>query len=309
MSGDCEISGDTRGCQSRSYNRVCTHEADSMWQRLWRSLQRASHHWLSKAPASGSQGPSLRVLVVDGSKADRQFLRRVVSYLGHQVSTADGGAQALEELRKQPFDVVLLDLDMPGVTGLEVLRYLPDNYPVIAVSAGVATERVEEAMRAGAADVLKKPVRAETLQEYLRCLSSTRLPAVGSRPASTQLCVLDELRAWDTRESISTWLGHLLNQCTTGLSAFEGFMLRGDLASAADCVHSLRTSVAHIGLANSVRVTQEIETALRSGVAPDETLRTLRAVVDYACGFIRAQPEYVPQGHADPAATPPPGNG
>lgn len=102
------------------------------------------------------------LLIVDDDEDNRAMLRRYLEPKGFHVVEADDGVQALAWLAKEPCDVVLLDIMMPGVGGLEVLRRLRQTYsmtslPVIMATARDKSRDVVEALRLGANDYLTKP--------------------------------------------------------------------------------------------------------------------------------------------------------
>ncbi|HEY9819863.1 MAG TPA: response regulator, partial [Candidatus Sericytochromatia bacterium] len=81
-----------------------------------------------------------RVLVVDDNEANRDLLARRVRRQGHAVTLAEDGVQALELIRQEPFDLVLLDIMMPHMNGYQVLEHLKTDptlrhIPVIVISA------------------------------------------------------------------------------------------------------------------------------------------------------------------------------
>lgn len=103
-----------------------------------------------------------RILVVDDIEANRDLLSRRLSREDHDVAVASGGAAALEKLRLEDFDLVLLDLMMPDMNGFEVLaRMKADNrlreVPVIMISAFNEMDSVVRCIEAGAEDYLPKP--------------------------------------------------------------------------------------------------------------------------------------------------------
>jgi class 3 adenylate cyclase/CheY-like chemotaxis protein len=120
------------------------------------------------APEPRSQTPPLdaaqvRLLVVDDNELNRDMLSRRLGARGFQVETAEDGAGALRRLEAEPFDLVLLDVMMPGLNGLDVLqrvreRWPESDLPVIMATARDATEDVVEALRAGANDYVTKPL-------------------------------------------------------------------------------------------------------------------------------------------------------
>ena len=102
------------------------------------------------------------VLVVDDDEAICHVYERLLSSQGYEVITARNGMQALQAVREQPPDVVLLDVAMPGLNGFEVCRQLKRDRatrltPVILVSAVDAVENRVEGFAAGADDFLSKP--------------------------------------------------------------------------------------------------------------------------------------------------------
>ena len=109
------------------------------------------------------------ILVVDDIEANRDLLARRLSGDGHRVATATGGEEALAMLQAEEFDLVLLDLMMPGVNGFEVLaRMKADSelrsVPVVMVSALDETDSVIRCIEAGADDYLPKPVNPVLLK-------------------------------------------------------------------------------------------------------------------------------------------------
>jgi DNA-binding response OmpR family regulator len=107
-----------------------------------------------------------RLLVVDDIEDNRTILRRRFTRLGYDVLEAENGDKALSMVGAFPFDVVLLDVMMPGVDGLEVLRKIRETHgetqlPVIMVTAKAASEDVVEALLLGANDYITKPVDME----------------------------------------------------------------------------------------------------------------------------------------------------
>ena len=123
-----------------------------------------------------------RVLVVDDDEKITGFLRRALAYEGYQVDVAGGGSAALTQALKSPPDLVVLDVMMPGLDGLEVCRRLRagGDVPVLMLTArdGVA-DRVE-GLDAGADDYLAKPFALEELLARLRALLRRR---EGAAPA------------------------------------------------------------------------------------------------------------------------------
>jgi DNA-binding response OmpR family regulator len=113
-----------------------------------------------------SQALPPRLLVVDDIEDNRIILRRRFTRLGYQVMEAEDGECALAMAATYPFDVVLLDVMMPGIDGLEVLRRLRTTHteamlPIIMVTAKAASEDVVEALLMGANDYITKPVDME----------------------------------------------------------------------------------------------------------------------------------------------------
>ena len=119
------------------------------------------------------------VLIVDDDKALRRAVAVALSDLGHQPVEAADGEAALAWLSRQKADAVLLDLRMPGMGGLDVLRAIratPQPPPTAILTAVPTSENTIEAMRLGAADHLAKPIGRDDLKRLLERM----LPAVGS---------------------------------------------------------------------------------------------------------------------------------
>jgi two-component system response regulator PilR (NtrC family) len=114
--------------------------------------------------------PDPRVLVVDDAASMRELLAITLGQDGYEVETADGGAAAIELLRRDAFDLVITDLRMQGTDGMAVLRAVrelsPDT-PVVVITAYASTETAVEAMKAGAYDYVTKPFKLDEIRVTL----------------------------------------------------------------------------------------------------------------------------------------------
>ena len=107
-----------------------------------------------------------KVLIVDDSSLARRTLRQLLEQLGHAVEEATDGAQALERYFINRHDLVILDMVMSGMYGLEVLAKLRELNPdvrVIVATADIQTSTQEQARAAGAAAFVNKPIKREEL--------------------------------------------------------------------------------------------------------------------------------------------------
>ncbi|HEV8676635.1 MAG TPA: response regulator [Methylomirabilota bacterium] len=119
-------------------------------------------------------GSRPRILVVDDDAAIIATFKSILHGEGFDVATATDGTQAVARARREHFDVILLDLVMPGMDGLVTLRELRQVVPdtrVVILSAYIEPDREAEAFRLGAVAVLPKPPELQKLLRFLHELA------------------------------------------------------------------------------------------------------------------------------------------
>lgn len=129
---------------------------------------------------------SARILVVDDEPQIRRVMRTTLVTRGYVVSTARSGEEALEKVREERFDLVLLDINMPGIGGMEACRILraQSDIPIVILSIRNAEKEKVEALDAGADDYVTKPFSMPELLARIRAalrrapLLSTDTPEV-----------------------------------------------------------------------------------------------------------------------------------
>jgi len=129
-----------------------------------------------------------RILVVDDEEGVREFLAEALEDDGHVVTRAGDGREAAETIRAQAFDLLITDLKMPGLDGMELLRLVRAEQPeieVIVLTAHGSVETAVEAMKQGAFDYLQKPIDSPAELRLLasRALERRALVALKDRSA------------------------------------------------------------------------------------------------------------------------------
>ena len=148
----------------------------------------------------------LHVLVAEDNFINQRVVTFFLERAGHSVVSAGDGEDALARLRGQRFDLILLDVHMPGMDGLEVTAAIRGrekieggHIPIIAVTASAMKGDREQCLEAGMDGYVSKPVRADDLCEAIEALSLGPAPGVGGSPEEKQA----QAPAFDPEEALS----------------------------------------------------------------------------------------------------------
>ena len=184
-----------------------------------------------------------RLLVVDDNKVNRLLLGRGLEGQGHQVAFAENGRQALDMLREDEFDLVLLDIQMPVMDGYEVMDKLtgdPDlrSIPVIVVSSLEELDSVVRCIEMGAEDYLTKPVNPVLLRARIGASLEKKRLRDQQRELLRRFATAEV--AQDLAESGFS-LGGRYVEATAMFSDIRGFTAIAESQSPADTIELLNT--------------------------------------------------------------------
>lgn len=226
--------------------------------------------------------PPLRVLIADDVPQNLMLLRLILEREGHAVIQAQDGAEAVEQFVQGGFDVVLMDVQMPGTDGLEATRRIREHErtraaartPIIALTASVMLEDRRAAREAGMDGFAWKPLEARRLfAEIARVLNVAAEPASGAAIAQPALPVADEepidwqggMALWGSREKLADALRQFLDtaQQRYPLWGVEGDGLESEKLHFS--LHGLKGAAGNLALPAVARQAGELDEQLREG--------------------------------------------
>ncbi len=136
----------------------------------------------------------MRILVIEDDPKIQEFISRGLRQEGHTVETASDGEQGYEMWRGEVYNAVVLDLMLPGMSGLELLKNIRttgDTTPVLVLSAKVAVNDRVSGLKSGADDYMTKPFSFSELSARINAITRRTLTGESDRPESTTLSVAD----------------------------------------------------------------------------------------------------------------------
>jgi signal transduction histidine kinase/ligand-binding sensor domain-containing protein/CheY-like chemotaxis protein/HPt (histidine-containing phosphotransfer) domain-containing protein len=239
-----------------------------------------------------------RVLVVEDQALNREVAEGMLTALGVQVATAADGSEALDMLVAGPFDVVLMDCQMPVMDGFSATAELRrregagTRKPVIALTANATSEGRDACLAAGMDDYLAKPFTRAALHTVLaRWLPAetaaaapapveTTLPAAGDVLDRTTLNALRALPRKGTKDMLSHIVERYLADSRDLVASIERAIERGEAAELARAAHAWRSYNGNVGAHGLANLCRELEERARSGkiAAARELLGELRAL-------------------------------
>ena len=139
-----------------------------------------------------------RILLVDDEESFVDALQKRLIARGFSVEAAGSGEDAVSKAKRHAFDVVILDLAMPGMDGIETLKRLRKNDPdlqIILLTGHGSIEKAVEATKLGAMDFIQKPAKLPDLLEYIREAGAKRAVLVEKRAAEQVADVISK-KGW-----------------------------------------------------------------------------------------------------------------
>ncbi|MCG8456844.1 MAG: response regulator, partial [Holophagales bacterium] len=228
----------------------------------------------------------LRILVADDSAVNQKVARLFLERMGYRADLAANGLEVLEALERQHYDVVLMDVQMPELDGLETTRKIVHDSAggkrprIIAVTAGAMRGDRERCLEAGMDGYVSKPVQAEELQEALiRCGGGKATPVAtasdedagngeGDDDVAINLNVLSDL--FRLRPTvISNLVTNFLDSAAKRVAAVSKAVAEGDASALEAAAHSLKGSCGTLGAVRMARIcSQLVELSRRDDLGP-----------------------------------------
>jgi len=218
-----------------------------------------------------------RALLAEDNPVNRTVARLHLLQWGVLVDEAEDGPTARQLLEQNAYDLVLMDIQMPGMSGLEVTRYLrqhPDPVraatPVLALTANAFRQENEQYLAAGLDDYLAKPFAEEQL--YAKLAALLRRPAA---PAPTPLYSLSRLRheARSNRAFVAGMVQSFLKHTPPNLERLRDAAAAHDWATVAELVHHIKPNLITLNIAGALAPVHTLEKAPVQLPTPDAPLR------------------------------------
>ncbi|NUS59522.1 MAG: response regulator [Lysobacter sp.] len=218
---------------------------------------------------------SLDLLIADDHAANRMVLQRLLQKAGHRVTSVGDGEEVLDALAANSFDAAIVDLHMPGVSGLDLLRELRvmeagggRRTPVIVLTADVTPEAIQQCAQAGARAFLPKPVVAARL---LDTLAEVAVSGQANTAAQANVrvdlpvtnddfdpSVLEELASLGMGETfVREFIAQCLRDAESCLASLEKSGDAGDWAAVRDHAHALKGVSSNLGLVKLAAASSE----------------------------------------------------
>ena len=253
-------------------------------------------------------GAKPRVLLAEDNPLNQRVAKLMLTQMGGEVSVAENGEQALAQVQAQPFDLVLMDCQMPVMDGFQAtraIRSLPSEcaaIPIVALTANAFQEDRDACLAAGMDDFATKPVSFESLSQIvLRWFKapptaaaddSAVMPAAAAKPAANVLPsvaqALAELEAQLGREVLPDVIALALGMTRELEPQLAPLLQAQDGDALARVAHKLKGTVAQIGADDAARALKELELSARGGdwATSASALHQARQALQQLCRYL-----------------------
>ncbi len=225
------------------------------------------------APADSGRGSaarrSLRVLVAEDNPVNQKVVRAMLEREGHRIELVSTGAEAVEAAAKRTCDLVLMDVQMPGMDGLEATRLIREHerttgacVPIVAMTAHTMKGDRERCLEAGMDDYLSKPVHRERLFEVIAAISSGAAASASTPAPKPEL--EDVLERVGGDMALLRELADVLRQDSARLvSEMRAAAGRGDSEALRRAAHTVKGAVGNFTTEGPYEIALRIETEAR----------------------------------------------
>ncbi|MBI5653114.1 MAG: response regulator, partial [Chloroflexi bacterium] len=266
---------------SQLYNAL----VDTLAQRATRVQEPAR----AQVDTTMGQRHPLRILLAEDNLVNQKVALLILQKMGYRADVAANGIEVLDALDRQPYDVILMDVQMPELDGLEAthairMRVPADRQPrIIAMTAEAMQGDREMCLDAGMDDYVSKPVRVE---ELVHALAQSN-PRVLADSGELDRKILDELRdaASDAPQIIEELLGLFQRNAPKLIADLRHAAETQDAEKLRRAAHALKSASANLGARALAALCQEMETAGRAGQVNGAANHIAQVEHAYACAL------------------------
>lgn len=226
----------------------------------------------SPVPRSNkSAGPPLRILLAEDNPVNRQVATRLLEKQGHTIIAASDGREALAILERESIDLILMDVQMPDIDGLEATRTIRrrekasgGHIPIISVTAHVMKGDRENCLAAGADDYVSKPLQISELLEAIgRCCPKAKARRATAPTPINEAEILERVQG--DRKLLAEIIELFDASSEMSLQQIALAVRQQDANAVAMAAHTLKGSTGNFGQGQAYSKAVEIEAAARSG--------------------------------------------
>jgi PAS domain S-box-containing protein len=233
------------------------------------------------ATAEPADAAALQILVVEDNAVNQKLAQLLLQKMGYSADMTSNGREALEALERRWYDLVLMDVEMPEMDGLEATRQIHQRWPaprphIIAVTANALSEEREVCLAAGMDDYLTKPIRADELASALaRVAPRPRPPEQAEEPAPEDALdgsVLERLQASlgdSGPEAVGDLIDTFLAEAPGLISTFHRALARRDAVEMHRAAHTLKSNAATFGAIRLAALSRELEALGKAAALED----------------------------------------
>lgn len=237
-------------------------------------------HYLSDV-THNKHRDGLSILIIEDNPTNRKVLQKILGRAGHHCTLAKDGEEGLDIIATQKFDAMVIDMNMPKVSGIEVVRFCRmmggplAKTPIIIFSASVTQEARDESFAAGADAYISKPIEVSQFLETLNRLVQTNRPVPASKPneyvadsyagQEINASILDtgKLNNLESMSQDPVFVDELITEFISEgrrlIGKFERSLSRSDYAQVSSAMHALRGSALSIGATSLKQLCANIE--------------------------------------------------
>ncbi|HYL68737.1 MAG TPA: ATP-binding protein [Candidatus Limnocylindria bacterium] len=218
----------------------------------------------------------LRVLVAEDNPVNQELVLQLLTRRGHTVIVAENGREAIASLERHSFDLVLMDVQMPEMGGLEATQAIREkekstggHIPIFAMTAHAMQGDRERCLAAGMDGYLAKPIEPKAFVETIELEATPVPPTVGSGEGAKAAEAFDGsgllARFSGNRKLLRTLVETFRNDCPRMMARIRSALGSRDMKALADAAHGLKGSVGNFGPSAAQETARKIETTARQG--------------------------------------------
>lgn len=250
---------------------------------------------------------AIKILLAEDNAANQFIFERILSYAGFEVTIVNNGQEALDELTKHSYDICIMDMQMPvmsGVQAIKLYRYVePDSsLPFIILTANATKDAVKACEETGAEAYLTKPIRAHLLVDKIHSLINIKTKNIvtvkNSELKNNAILDYDQINIINDKDVFENMINVFNSNIQENLEEIEKAISNGNYSEYKTVLHSLKGIAGNYGAIQLYKVIADAENVTHSIFIEDMTVhvtkitnemqRASQALQDFSCTLLKS---------------------